>query len=455
MDKKEILNLDAKYVWHPCAQMKDYETFEPLAVSHAKGSFIYTLDGNEVIDAISSWWCKSLGHGHDAVVAKAKEQLERFEHVIFANTASEIMSQVSERIGNIAPGLDKVFYADNGSTAVEIAMKLSLQYHAQVGNSERKKFLSLKNGYHGETILTLAAGDCELYTKPYSDIMPKIDKFEIEYCNAGVNDEKFQNYGDDAWDKVLKQLEPHAKSLSAIILEPLCQGAGGMLMYSADLLRRLRFWIKENGVHLIADEILTGVGRTGRMMACNYADIVPDFACFSKSLTSGFAPFSCTVCSTEVYNAFYDDYFTGKAFMHSNTYTGYPLGAAAAIAVLDILENGDKFNNNKNYLRDADLNSELLRSLMENVNAETNALINIRNMGYLCAADLVHPVTKEKFDPKQRTGYQIYQEAVKLGALLRPLGDTLYFMPPFNTDVQTLEKLMKITVQAVNNVVKK
>ena len=455
MKKEDILKLDAKYVWHPCAQMKDYESFEPLTISHAKGSLLYTTENREIIDAISSWWCKGLGHGHPAIVAKVKEQLDLFEHVIFANTASEVMSKVSEKIANINPKLNKVFYADNGSTAVEIAMKLSLQYHAQTGQSEKNQFMALRNGYHGETILTLAAGDCELYTKPYRSMLPTVEKIDIEYCNKGMIDEKWLDYGDDAWEKVLEQIEPAKKTLSAIVLEPLCQGAGGMLMYSADLLKRLRQWTEENGIHLIADEILTGIGRTGRMMACEYGDVTPDFACFSKSLTSGFAPFSCTVCSEEVYNAFYDDYFSGKAFMHSNTFTGYPLGAAAALAVFDIFENGDPNNNGKKYLQDADSDSLFLRSLMENVAEETNALTNIRNLGYLCAADLVNPVTKEKLNPKERSGYQIYQQAVKLGALLRPLGDTLYFMPPFNTDAGTLEKLAKITVTAVNNVLKK
>ena len=455
MNKKDIIELDAKHVWHPCAQMKDYESFEPLAIASAKGSMLYTVENQEIIDAISSWWCKGLGHGHPAIVAKVKEQLERFEHVIFANTASEVMSKVSEKIANINPKLNKVFYADNGSTAVEIAMKLSLQYHAQTGQGEKNQFMALRNGYHGETILTLAAGDCELYTKPYRSILPTVGKIDIEYCNQGMMDETWMDYGEDAWEKVLEQIEPAKKTLSAIVLEPLCQGAGGMLMYSADLLKRLRRWTKDNGIHLIADEILTGIGRTGRMMACEYANVTPDFACFSKSLTSGFAPFSCTVCSEEVYNAFYDDYFSGKAFMHSNTFTGYPLGAAAALAVFDILENGDACNSNKKYIHEADLNSALLRSLMEDVAKETNALINIRNLGYICAADLVDPATKVKLNPKERTGYKIYQEAVKLGALLRPLGDTLYFMPPFNTDNETLEKLAKITVSAVNKVLKK
>ncbi len=454
MNKDEIIKLDAKHVWHPCAQMKDYESFEPLVINRAQGSMLYTVDNREIIDVISSWWCKGLGHGHPMIMKRVKEQLDNFEHVIFANTVSETMARASEKIASINPKLDKVFYAENGSTAVEIAMKLSLQYHAQTGHGEKNNFMALRNGYHGESILTLAAGDCELYTKPYTSILPKVGKIDIEYCNNGVMDENWDNYGDEAWNKVLEQIEPVKNTLSAIMFEPLCQGAGGMLMYSPDLLTRLRKWADENKIHLIADEILTGMGRTGRLMACEYADITPDFACFSKSLTSGTVPFACTICSTDIYNAFYDDYSSGKAFMHSNTFTGYPLGGAATLAVFDIFENGDSSNGGKKYIHEANLNSALLRSLMENVSDETNALKNIRNLGYICAADLINPITKEKLNPKDRTGYKIYKEAVKLGALLRPLGDTLYFMPPFNTDAETLEKMAKITIQAVNNVLK-
>ncbi len=437
MNYKKTIELDLKHNWHPCSQMKDYETFLPIPIEKAQGSFLYTKDGKEIIDAISSWWSKSLGHGHPRLKEAVIRQMDKFEHIIGANTCNDVLSELSAKLATICKPLDKVFYADNGSTAVEIAIKLSLQYHAQTGQSEKKEFVSLINGYHGETILTLAAGDCEMYSKPYSHIMPKISKISSIPYVSGKDDPLWNTMPNENWEVIEKQLNKMSNNLSGIIFEPIVQGAGGMKIYSPDLLKKLRQWANKNKVHLIADEIMTGFGRTGKILACEYADIIPDFICLSKGLTSGFVPMSAVLCSTEIYNAFYDDYHTGKAFLHSNTYTGYAIGAAVALETLKIYEDENIFQNVQNR-------SCELRNRMDLIQKNTGALVNIRNIGFIVAADIINPVTQKPFDSKLRFGYQCFQNAVKNGALLRHLGDTMYFFPPLNTSDSTLDKLADI-----------
>ena len=436
---------DLKHIWHPCAQMKDYETFPPLVIERAEGSFFYTDDGRPVIDAISSWWCKSLGHCHPDIKKAVQNQLERFEHIIMANTCNSTLVELSEKLAQLTPDLEKVFYADNGSTAVEIALKMSLQYNLQTGRKQKTQFLALENGYHGETTLTLAAGDCELYSAPYSSIMPVIPKITgIPYV-SGINDPLWNDMGDDAWNIIQKQLEERKELLSGIVFEPLVQGAGGMKIYSADFLRRLKKWAVANDVHLIADEIMTGFGRTGKYLACEYAGITPDFVCLSKGLTAGWGPMAVVLTSNEIYDAFYDDYFSGKAFMHSNTYCGYPIAAAAALEAMKVYER-------ENTMESVFERSSALLQRMKYVAQETNCLVNFRSLGFVVAADIIDSSTGLPFPKELRIGYQCYKKAIKNGAFLRPLGDTLYFLPPLNTPDGVLDDLAEIAIKSLKEV---
>jgi adenosylmethionine-8-amino-7-oxononanoate aminotransferase len=426
--------------------MKDYETFPPLHIVRAEGSFLFTADGDKIIDAISSWWCKTLGHTHPEIKEAVNAQISKFEHVIMANTCNDTLVELSERITGLIQGLDKIFYADNGSTAVEIALKMSLQYNLQTGRPSKKKFLSLQNGYHGETTLTLAAGDCELYSAPYAALMPsvkKIDKIPYIYQIKNSEDDILT---DAEWEEIEKQINSMKDELSGIIFEPVLQGAGGMLIYKPDFLTRLRKWANKNEVHLIADEIMTGFGRTGKMFACDYAKITPDFMCISKGLTAGWGPMAAVLTSNKIYNAFYDDYFSGKAFMHSNTYCGYPITAAAALAALNIYERD-------NIIESVAQKSSQLRKRMEDIAKNSNALTNIRSIGYMTAADIINPDTGKPFPKKERTGYKCYKQAVKNGILLRPLGDTIYFLPPLNTENKVLDELADKTLKTINEII--
>jgi adenosylmethionine-8-amino-7-oxononanoate aminotransferase len=435
MNLTNLQERDLKHLWHPCSQMKDYESFPPLEIKSAMGSYLKSGDGQEIIDIISSWWCKSLGHRHPAIHAAVHEQMKAFEHVILANTSNELIVSLCEKIIALCPGYSRVFFADSGSDGVEVAVKMSLQYQIQNGSPQKTRFASLKNGYHGETTLTLALGDCGLYSAPFASLMPDIIKIEnIPYVDGQVED-----LPEEDFMHLLEPLEKHAHELAGIVIEPVLQGAGGMLFYHPSFIKALRQWTSERGIHLIADEILTGMGRLGKARACELANILPDFSVFSKGLTAGFTPMSCVVTTEEIYEGFYDDYESGRAFMHSNTYCGNAISAAAAVAALTVYDQEKTF---ERVARD----SSVIKNIFDGLAESTGALHNVRACGFVVAADL--DVSLKGLD-KKRCGYRIYQRAMEQGLLLRPLGNTIYFLPPLNTSNDLLRESGEITRKVI------
>ena len=431
---------DLQHIWHPCSQMKDYEQFEPLEIASAQGSWITLSNGKRIFDAISSWWCKSLGHGHPHIAQAVKRQMEKFEHVIFANTTHEVIVQLSERLCRLSPGLDKVFYAGDGSTAVEIALKMSLHAQQLKGQSQRKVFIGLENGYHGESALCLAVSDVGMYKQPYLSLCPQGEVLKnIPYVSS-IHDSLWSDCS-SLWPAIVKQLEVHQSHLCAIIVEPIVQGAGGMHIYSADFLRRLRQWTQEYGIDLIADEIMTGFGRSGTALACEHAGVIPDFVCCSKGLTSGWLPMSAVLCSSKTYQYFYDDYATKKAFLHSNTYSGNALGAAAALATLEAIEQEHIYDKIPNL-------QKVMMEGLTKVSQTTGRLMNLRGIGGMVATDLI----LEPDRAGERWGYAVYREALRQGALLRPLGNTLYWLPPLNSLPSDIDRLGEMTSAAIMKV---
>ena len=435
MKNDELLSQDLKHVWHPCTQMKDFERYPPLIVHRAQGSYLYT-DRGPIIDAISSWWCKSLGHGFPAVIDAIKNQLNRFEHVIGADTTYPNIVELAEQLADISH-LQHVFFASDGSSAVEIAMKLALHASQLQGYTTRKQFIALKNSYHGETLATLSISDLGLYKKPFADFGVQCHFLQAIPYVANQQDPLWHNC-DREWSLIHQELETVKDNVCAIIIEPIVQGAGGMLCYSADFLRKLAAWAKLNNIYLIADEIMTGMGRTGKWLACNHAGIQPDMICLSKGLTAGSMPLSCVLIDNPIYTLFYHDAAEGKSFLHSHTYSGNPLAVSAALATIKTMRS-------EGINQQAEELGACMRQYFTEVATQTGKLSNIRSIGAIVAGDL-------EGHESQRYGYQIHQEALRRGALLRPIGNTLYWLPPLTTDDQTIEKLAEITRLSINAV---
>lgn len=434
----DLLTRDHHILWHPCSQMKDYETFKPLEIVSASGSYITLKNGKKVIDAISSWWSKNLGHNHPQIKKALIAQIEKFEHVMLANTTNENIVDLSEKLIKLVPHLNKVCYASDGSCAIEIALKMSLHARKVLGQNKKTAFLALENAYHGETTGAMSVSDIGLYRDPYQSIL-----FDTHFLSGipYVNDMNDPLWKDASpyWEKIEKTLESLTDHLTAIIVEPIVQGAAHMKMYSQDFLRRLYAFAKARDIHFIADEIMTGFGRTGKMFAFEHAGIQPDFVCLGKGLTSGWLPLSAVILPDAIYEIFYDDYSSGKNFLHSHTYSGNALAVSVALETLHIYE--AEIIDEK-----AVMLGKHLRASMEEVSEKTKRLENIRGLGGIIAADLIVP------DKHHRYGFEVYQKATAEGALLRPLGNTIYWLPPLNITIETIDELKHITKQAIVSV---
>jgi len=425
--RMDWIEKDLRYIWHPCSQMKDYEKLKPIIIERGEGAYLYDIEGKKYLDIISSWWCNLFGHCNPLINAAVKEQLERLEHVIFANFSHKGAIHLCGALMNILPkGLKKFHFSDNGSSSVECALKMSFQFALQTGRARKQKFVCLSEGYHGETIGALSVGSMDLYAKMYKPMLMESVHIEAPDCYRCPYGKHRDTCRCDCFAKVEEAFAKYGAETCAIIVEPILQGSAGMRIYPALYLKKLRELCNAYDVLFIADEIATGFGRTGKMFAVDHAGVTPDIMCISKGLTGGYLPMSITVTTQEIYDAFYADYLEGKAFLHSHTYSGNPLGCAAALAVQKIFQTEDVFGNmTKNE-----------RYLTEEMTARFGAkpyIGEIRHIGLIHALELVKDKqAKTAFDAKERIGYQIYQEGLRQGILLRPLGDVIYFNPPLN-----------------------
>lgn len=434
VNTEQLIAKDLRHIWHPCMQMKDFEKFPPIIVERAEGNFLYTNHG-PLIDGISSWWCKSLGHGHPAVLAAIKQQMGCFEHVIGANTTHPTVVELGEQLSAIT-NKQHAFFASDGASAVEIAMKLAIHGSLIKGHQNKNQFIALKNGYHGETLGTMSISDLGIYKAPYEGFGVNCHFIAPPYVNDR-NDPLWTNC-DGHWARLLPELERVKEQVCAVIFEPIVQGAGGLLCYSADFLKKLAHWAKSNHIYLIADEIMTGLGRTGRWLATEHAGVEADIICLSKGLTSGSIPFSCVMIDHQIFDLFYADYNEGKSFLHSHTYSGNPLAVSAALATIKVMHEEEIIP----YAEK--LGKTMLKNLHE-VAKLSDKLIKVRGIGPVVAADLINPDNK-------RLGNQLYQEALKLGALIRPIGNTVYWLPPLNADEKIIEQLAEITLNCIKRI---
>jgi adenosylmethionine-8-amino-7-oxononanoate aminotransferase len=426
--------------------MRDYQRFKPLPIVGASRVDLELADGRTLVDAISSWWCKSLGHGHPRLRAALVAQAESFEHVITANCTHEPLVRCCEGLLERAhEGLPerrwgKVFLGDSGSTAMEIALKMALQAQVQMGRPGRTAFAGLEGGYHGETVATLSVGDCDLYSAPYKPLMfPSLLLGPLP-LRTGPDDPAWMDASAE-WPAIEAALDAQAATLAAVVFEPVLQGAGGMRVVSPDLLVRLRRWADANDVFLIADEIASGMGRCGHWLASHLAgpDGQADLVAVSKGLTGGMLPLSAVLVPDAIYDCFDSEYSEGKAFLHSNTWTGNALAVAVANAVFETISEESVFENVAAV-------GPQLRAGLTRLAESRPYLGNLRGVGMMAAIDI------QGRDASQRTGYAVYQAATRRGALLRPLGDTMYLFPPLISTPADVERMLSIMADSLDEV---
>ena len=428
MHNQIMADRDLSVLWHPCTQMKDHEFLPLIPIQKAKGVYLEDFEKNRYIDAISSWWVNIFGHANTYINERIKKQLDTLEHVILAGFTHEPVVRLSERLVALTPeGLTRCFYADNGSSAIEVALKMSYHFHKNRGR-ERPLFLSLTNSYHGETIGALSVGDVQLYKETYEALL-------IRSIQTPVPVDQSETAALEAVSQLEKVLQKHSDEIAAFVLEPLVQGAGGMHMYHPRYLKEARHLCDTYDIHLIADEIMVGFGRTGSMFACEQAQITPDFLALSKGLTGGYLPLSAVLTTDTVYEAFYCDYSLYKAFLHSHSYTGNPLACAAANATLDLFENENVIEKNRNTAAYIALKLKRFKALA--------AVKEVRQCGMIAAVEL------QGYTTEDRIGLKIYQYGLKNGVLLRPLGHIVYFMPPYIITDEEIDTMMDVAYDAI------
>ena len=450
MKGKENLNfLEKKHIWHPCSQMMDYEEYPAKRIVKGEGVWLETEDGNKILDAISSWWVNLFGHCNNYIAEKISAQTREIEHLIFANyTHNPAINLAKKLSGLFNDKLPRVFYADNGSSAIEAALKMSYHYWVNMGKKDKNIFCYLGGGYHGETLGALSMGSLGIYKEIYSPLLIKSIELPGPDCYRCPYNLSKTNCNAECFERCVKELNQNKDRISGVIIEPILQAANGMNIYSPNFLKKLREYTEKNQIHLICDEIAAGFGRTGKMMASHHSDIVPDFVTVSKGLTGGFLALSAVLTSEDVYLAFYAPYNEQKAFLHSHSYTGNPIACAAGCAVFDIFEGDD-------ILRTINEKGKQIYNKVLDLQ-DNNNVGDIRTIGMVCAIELVKDKkNKTSFDWKERIGYKIYREAERKGVLLRNLGDIIYFMPPYIINDKEIDFMTGVAKRSIDEILKK
>lgn len=442
-NNQTLVQRDLAVLWHPCSQMKDHEHLPLIPIKSGQGVWLEDFDGNRYLDAISSWWVNLFGHANPIINQALKQQLDTLEHVILGGFTHQAALELAEKLVEITPaGLDKCFYADNGSSAIEIALKMSFHYWRNLGQTRKTRFITLENSYHGETLGALAVGNVALYKETYGPLLMDVITVPGPDCFYRDEGETWEAYSIRRFAEMEQALAQHAESVCAVIIEPLVQCAGNMRMYHPVYLQMLRAACDKYQVHLIADEVAVGFGRTGTLFACEQAAISPDFICLSKGLTGGYLPLSAVLTGNAVYQAFYDDYQNLTAFLHSHSYTGNALGCRAALATIGLFQTQDVLGNNRRLAAEMDKLTERFK--------EHPHVAEVRRTGMILAIELIkNKQTREPYPWQQRRGLRVYQYALSKGVLLRPLGNVIYFMPPYVINEQEIALMAEVAWQGL------
>ncbi len=443
---------DLAVLWHPCTQMREHPDTLPLVpIARGEGPWLIDHDGHRYLDAVSSWWTNLFGHAEPRIGAAIARQATQLEQVMLAGFSHEPAVQLAERLLAIAPRqagrapLSKVFFADTGSAGVEVALKMAFHYFHNRGEPQRTRFVALENGYHGETLGALSVGDIPLYRRVYAPLLsealfaPSPDAYLAEPGQSAAQ------RAHEAADRLADLFDRHPGEICAVILEPRLQCAGGMRMHDPVYLKRARELCDANGAFLIADEIATGFGRTGTLFACEQAGVMPDLLCLSKGLTGGFLPLAAVLATQALYDAFLDD-SRERAFLHSHSYTGNPLACAAALATLDIFASEDVIARNRST-------AEVMRTLAAPF-TDHPQVADVRQAGMVVAFELTRNGDKRApFPAAARVGLKAYNAALRRGVVLRPLGNVLYWMPPYCVEDEHLDLLAQTTLAAIEEAV--
>jgi adenosylmethionine---8-amino-7-oxononanoate aminotransferase len=413
--------LDHRHLWHPFTQQQDWLAEEPLVIEGAEGSELIDADGNRYLDGVSSLWCNVHGHRHPLIDRAVHDQLERVAHTTMLGLSHPRAAELAERLVEIAPpGLNRVFYSDSGSTAVEVALKMAFQYWQHRGGQHvrRSSFICLRGAYHGDTVGSVSVGGIDLFHSAFRPLL-----FTAHRAEPGDVDE------------IARLLARHEEELSAVIVEPLVQGAAGILTHPPGYLRAVRELTERHGVLLICDEVATGFGRTGTMFACEQEGVAPDLLCVAKGLTGGYMPLAATLATESIYEAFLADHAEFKTFFHGHTYTGNPLACAAALASLEVFRRERtlvRLQPKIRLLAEALADVELMPEVRE-----------VRQCGLMVGIDL------GEHDPAVRMGHRVTLEARKRGVIVRPLGDVVVLMPPLSISLQDLRRLVEVTAESI------
>jgi adenosylmethionine-8-amino-7-oxononanoate aminotransferase len=439
-DRNTLGRWDRDHLWHPFTQMRGFRKEELLIITRGEGVYLYDMEGRRYLDGVSSLWANVHGHRRPELDQAVRTQLEQVAHSTLLGLAHPPAIILARRLVDLAPpGLTKVFYSDNGSTAVEVALKMAFQYWQLKGRPAKQRFLKLKNAYHGDTLGAVSVGGVDLFHEIYRPLLFDTLEAPATHCYRCPHEEECRQQCLTGLEELVAR---HHQELAAVILEPVMQGAAGMIPQPPGYLAKVREVTQEHEVLLIADEVAVGFGRTGKMFACEHEQVCPDLLCLAKGLTGGYLPLAATLATDEIYEAFLGEFQEFKTFFHGHTYSGNPLAAAVALANLDVFEK-------EQVLKNLPAKIALLSTRLEAMAAQPH-VGDIRQRGLMVGIELVkHKETREPFPLARRTGHQVILAARQLGAILRPLGDTIVLMPPLSITLEELATLAAITLAAI------
>lgn len=445
--RAQLEQWDRDHVWHPFTPMQAHAAERPLIIARGEGCHLIDSDGNRYIDGVSSLWCNIHGHHVPELDAAIRDQLDQVAHCTLLGASNIPAIQLARKLVELAPpGLNHVFFSDDGATAVEVALKMAFQYWRQQPEPRpgKTKYLAFTDAYHGDTIGGASVGGIARFHALFEPLLFPTLRAPAPYCYRcplGLERSRCQI---DCVAQAEEQIRQHHEELAAVVIEPLVQGAAGMITAPQGFLRRIREATRQHDVLLIADEVAVGCGRTGTLFACEQEQVVPDFLCLAKGLTGGYLPLAATLTTDDVFEAFLGRPDEGRTFFHGHTYTGNPLGAAVALASLELFES-------RQVLASLPPKIELLRRWLERL-AALPTVGDVRQRGLIAGIELVRDkTTKERFDPARGIGRSVCRRARELGALLRPLGDVIVIMPPLAIELPLLERLCAIVYQAITS----